>query len=61
LENDAADGFMLNEQVFGDAYDEFFDNVLSKIAERGYYSYEYEGDTLRDHLGLDFKESRYAK
>lgn len=59
LENDAADGFMLSELVYGDAYQEFFDHVLTKVAERGYYSYEYTGDTLRDHLGLAYKESQY--
>ncbi|RPA57595.1 LLM class flavin-dependent oxidoreductase [Aerococcus agrisoli] len=59
LENDAADGFMLTESVYGEDYDNFFDNVLSKIAERGYYTYEYEGETLRDHLGLPYKESQY--
>ncbi|OYQ65725.1 LLM class flavin-dependent oxidoreductase [Aerococcus sp. 1KP-2016] len=61
LDNDAADGFMLTELVYGEDYDNFFDNVLAKIAERGYYSYDYEGKTLRDHLGLSYKESQYKK
>lgn len=62
VDNDAADGFILSLQVFGDDYyTAFFDNILSILEERGYYDRQYTGTTLRDHLGLPYKKNRYAK
>jgi hypothetical protein len=32
--------------------DDFFDQVVPILQERGQFRTQYEGDTLRDHLGL---------
>ena len=60
VEQGGADGFMLNMQVLGSQYQAFLDHVIPLLEEKGFYSRNYEGDTLRDHLGLAFKENRYS-
>ena len=30
------------------------------LQQRGIYRRDYEGDTLREHLGLDYPENRYT-
>lgn len=61
IEEGAADGFMLNPQVFDGQFDEFIENVLPILEDRGYYERQYSGDTLRENLGLGFKENRYTR
>jgi FMN-dependent oxidoreductase (nitrilotriacetate monooxygenase family) len=38
----------------------FTDRVVPLLQERGLFRTEYQGETLRDHLGLPFPENRYA-
>jgi FMN-dependent oxidoreductase (nitrilotriacetate monooxygenase family) len=59
VDNKAADGFVMTSHVLGDMYDEFINNVIPILVKKGYYETSYEGDTLRDELGLSFKKNRY--
>lgn len=59
FEQGAADGFIFGPHVYGEIYDEFLREVLPILETKGYYSKSYEGSTLRDHLGIPFKENRY--
>lgn len=61
IDNDAADGFVLTPHVLGDFFHDFIDKVIPILVDKGYYDTSYEGKTLRDELGLPFKENRYTK
>ncbi|MGO2109422.1 MAG: LLM class flavin-dependent oxidoreductase [Staphylococcus equorum] len=61
FEHGAADGFIFGPHINGPVYDEFLNNVLPILEEKGYYDKAYQGDTLRDHIGIPFKENRYSK
>lgn len=52
LDNDAADGFNVLPPYFPDGLNEFVDLVIPELQKRGIYRTEYEGSTLREHLGL---------
>jgi FMN-dependent oxidoreductase (nitrilotriacetate monooxygenase family) len=56
----AADGFILGFSVVAEGLDDFVRYVLPELEKRGRYSRTLPGRTLRDHLGLTRKESRYA-
>lgn len=60
VDEGAADGFMLGLPVTGFGLDDFVDRVLPVLTARGYFDPVRRGATLRDHLGLPYKESRYA-
>jgi FMN-dependent oxidoreductase (nitrilotriacetate monooxygenase family) len=49
----AADGFNLMPPVIPDQLDAFVDGVVPILRERGLFRDEYEGTTLREHLGLE--------
>jgi FMN-dependent oxidoreductase (nitrilotriacetate monooxygenase family) len=57
--NGAADGFNIQPPFQPGALDDFVDMVVPVLQERGVIPREYEGETLRDHLGLERPESRY--
>lgn len=40
--------------------EDFVDKVVPILQERGLYRLDYEGDTLRDHLGLQKPANRFA-
>lgn len=61
VENGAADGFVYTPQTFGSQYDAFLEYVIPILEENGSYTREYAGNTLRENLGLKFKENRYTK
>lgn len=61
VEDGAADGFIFGPHIYGAVYDEFLENVLPILEEKGYYDKTFRGKTLRDHLGLPFKENRYTQ
>lgn len=48
----AADGFNILPAHFPGAFDEFVDLVVPELQRRGLFRRDYEGTTLRDHLGL---------
>ncbi|MFF3379512.1 NtaA/DmoA family FMN-dependent monooxygenase [Streptomyces sp. NPDC002680] len=52
VREEAADGFVLVPQLTPGGLDEFVDLVVPLLQERGAFRTEYEGVTLRSHLGL---------
>ncbi|MFD2841575.1 NtaA/DmoA family FMN-dependent monooxygenase [Populibacterium corticicola] len=52
VQGDATDGFILVPHLTPAGLDDFFDQVVPILQERGQFRTQYEGDTLRDHLGL---------
>ncbi|ODT05743.1 MAG: monooxygenase [Kaistia sp. SCN 65-12] len=60
VEAQAADGFVLGFPVIGQGLDDFVELVIPVLEERGVYDRNLPGTTLRDHLGLPRRESRYA-
>jgi FMN-dependent oxidoreductase (nitrilotriacetate monooxygenase family) len=60
VEAQAADGFVLGFPVIGQGLDDFVELVIPVLEERGVYDRNLPGTTLRDHLGLTRRESRYA-
>ena len=55
----AADGFNIMPPVMPGGLDDFVDLVVPELQKRGLYRKPYEGDTLRDRLGLKRPVSRY--
>ncbi|MHC5557864.1 NtaA/DmoA family FMN-dependent monooxygenase [Kocuria sp.] len=51
FEAGAADGFWVSIDVYEDGIDTFVDEVVPLLQERGLYHHDYEGSTLRGHLG----------
>lgn len=52
VQADAADGFILVPHITPGGLDAFADTVVPLLEERGVFRTEYEGATLREHLGL---------
>ncbi|MET7478283.1 NtaA/DmoA family FMN-dependent monooxygenase [Streptomyces sp. NPDC005648] len=52
VQKDAADGFILQPVITPRGLDEFVDRVVPLLQERGVFRTEYQGATLRSHLGL---------
>lgn len=61
VDQKAADGFVLSPHIIGDSYKDFVNHVIPILEEKGYYDRNDTGDTLRENLGLPFKENRYAE
>jgi FMN-dependent oxidoreductase (nitrilotriacetate monooxygenase family) len=60
FDNGAADGFILGFPVIAEGLDDFVELVLPILQERGYFDPELKGETLRDHLGLPYRQSVYV-
>ena len=60
FESGACDGFMLSGAVLPQGFNDFVDEVLPILKERGLFRREYEADTLRGNLGLPKPENRYT-
>ncbi len=60
FESGACDGFMLSGSVLPQGFNDFVDQVLPILKERGLFRTEYESDTLRGNLGLPIPENRYT-
>ncbi|MGE3619848.1 MAG: nitrilotriacetate monooxygenase, partial [Acidimicrobiia bacterium] len=58
--NDGADGFNLLAPL-SSGLAEFVDRVVPELQRRGLFRTEYEGTTLREHLGLARPASRWAE
>ena len=58
VQADASDGFILVPHITPDGLAEFADKVVPILQERGVFRTEYEGSTLREHLGLSIPTSR---
>ncbi|MBB3777822.1 FMN-dependent oxidoreductase (nitrilotriacetate monooxygenase family) [Xanthomonas campestris] len=52
FEAGAADGFWISPDVYQDGIDAFVDGVVPILQKRGVFHLDYEGSTLRDHLGV---------
>ena len=52
VQDQVCDGFILVPHITPGGLDEFADRVVPLLQERGVFRAEYEGATLRDHLGL---------
>jgi FMN-dependent oxidoreductase (nitrilotriacetate monooxygenase family) len=52
VQTDASDGFVLVPHITPGGLDEFADTVVPLLQERGSFRTDYEGTTLREHLGL---------
>lgn len=50
--SDAADGFVISPAFLPDTFDEFVDGVIPILQAKGLFRREYDGSTLRHHLGL---------
>ena len=60
FESGACDGFMLSGAVLPQGFNDFVDQVLPILKERGLFRREYEADTLRGNLGLAMPENQYT-
>jgi FMN-dependent oxidoreductase (nitrilotriacetate monooxygenase family) len=60
VQADASDGFILVPHITPGGLDQFADTVVPLLQERGVFRSEYEGSTLREHLGLAPLPSRPA-
>ncbi|GHE76725.1 nitrilotriacetate monooxygenase [Amycolatopsis deserti] len=52
----AADGFNVMPDVLPSGFDDFADHVVPELRRRGLFRADYDGATLRDHLGLPVLE-----
>ncbi|MGO3088714.1 MAG: LLM class flavin-dependent oxidoreductase [Galactobacter sp.] len=57
VQTKAADGFVLVPHLIPTGLDEFVDKVVPELQDLGVYPTEYEGETLREHLGLPIPAS----
>lgn len=57
--NEGADGFNVMPAWLPGSLDDFVDMVVPELQRRGIFRTEYEGTTLREHLGLPRPESRW--
>ncbi|MEN0128563.1 MAG: NtaA/DmoA family FMN-dependent monooxygenase [Brevundimonas sp.] len=61
VQNDASDGFVIGSHLVPTGLDEFVDDVVPLLQERGSLRTEYDGTTLRDNLGLPAPERVAAR
>jgi FMN-dependent oxidoreductase (nitrilotriacetate monooxygenase family) len=52
VQEEVSDGFILVPHITPGGLDDFADRVVPLLQERGAFRHEYEGRTLREHLGL---------
>jgi N-acetyl-S-(2-succino)cysteine monooxygenase len=55
------DGFLVQPPVLPVGLDDFVDLVIPELQTRGLFRTEYEGTTLREHLGLPRPQSLYPR
>jgi alkanesulfonate monooxygenase len=59
LEREASDGFTVMFPYLPGGLDDFVDKVVPELQRRGLFRSEYEGTTLREHLGLPRPKNRF--
>ena len=59
LFNDGSDGFNVMFPYLPEGLDEFVDRVVPALQRRGIFREEYEGNTLRENLGLPRPENQF--
>jgi FMN-dependent oxidoreductase (nitrilotriacetate monooxygenase family) len=60
MEAGACDGFMVSFAALPSTLSDFVEKVVPELQRRGVFRHDYEGHTLREHLGLSRPENRYA-
>jgi hypothetical protein len=55
-----ADGFSLSPKYQPGVLEDFVDQVIPILQKRGLFRTEYEGDTLRENLGLARPENAFV-
>ncbi|MGT2896146.1 NtaA/DmoA family FMN-dependent monooxygenase [Streptococcus entericus] len=55
FEAGAADGFWVMPDVYADDLPRFVDEVVPILQERGIFHEDYDGETLREHLGVPYQ------
>jgi FMN-dependent oxidoreductase (nitrilotriacetate monooxygenase family) len=60
MEAEACDGFMISFLALPSSLRDFVDQVVPELQRRGLFRTDYEGTTLRDHLGLARPENRHV-
>ena len=61
LNEEAADGFNVVCNHYPKPFEDFCTEVVPELQRRGIFRTEYQGATLRDHLGLRVPENRYTR
>lgn len=59
LEEDASDGFTVVFPFLPEGLDDVAERLVPELQRRGIFRKEYEGTTLREHLGLPRPENRF--
>jgi FMN-dependent oxidoreductase (nitrilotriacetate monooxygenase family) len=59
LEERGSDGFNVMFAYLPEGLDDFVDKVVPELQRRGIFRRDYEGTTLREHLGLPRPENRF--
>ena len=59
MEAGACDGFMISFVALPSTLSDFVGKVVPELQRRGVFRQDYEGRTLREHLGLSRPENRY--
>ena len=59
LEQEACDGFNVMFPFLPEGLDDFVDRVVPELQARGLFRRDYEGTTLREHLGLPRPPNRF--
>lgn len=59
LEQEAADGFTVTFPFVPQGLDDVVDRLVPELQRRGIFRKEYEGTTLREHLGLPRPKNRF--
>jgi alkanesulfonate monooxygenase SsuD/methylene tetrahydromethanopterin reductase-like flavin-dependent oxidoreductase (luciferase family) len=52
FDSGATDGFVVSPAFLPDTFEDFVDGVVPILQDRGLFRRDYEGVTLRDHLGI---------
>ena len=59
LETEASDGFNVMFHTVPSGLNEFVELVVPQLQRRGLFRREYEGTTLREHLGLPRPDNQF--
>ena len=59
LETEASDGFNVMFHTVPSGLNEFVELVVPELQQRGLFRREYEGTTLREHLGLPRPDNQF--
>jgi alkanesulfonate monooxygenase SsuD/methylene tetrahydromethanopterin reductase-like flavin-dependent oxidoreductase (luciferase family) len=59
LETEGSDGFTIMFPYLPGGLDDFVNRVVPELQRRGLFRRDYEGTTLRDHLGLPRPKNRF--